>query len=1174
MKNALKKVLSFTLTLALVFSLIPAGTVVTNAADLIMDSDGLTASTSGDATWTGGGSSASGTVTGTTTLSIFTSAKSGTLTFKNNKSAAAKITFDYNITKNTGSVTVGSSTITGSGSYSGEIASGGTLAVKITSGKGSGNTTAISITNITLFIDVEATATFAAVENGTYTVDGAQISTDTVKTQSAAIAYALSATPASGYKFLGWYSSSANDYLSTSSTVNVNVDANTTIYPVFVSAATSVFKVGSAYYYDLNEANAAAASGSNKTIVVFNGGTLPAGNYEISSGVKLLVPYDAAHTESFNETPNLVNARLGNAWKKPTMYSNLTIGDGAVVKCYGQINVNSQMFVETSSYTSTTTGAYGALDITANGQLVLESGATLYAYGYMGGEGTVEAKSGSKVYQMMQLADWRGGSISSGWEGNFGGNSFLFSQYYLQNIEACLKVYSGATMYAVTGLTVASPSVVSKQVSAAIIGVDSGLFRMMAENTGDYVTLKYDAATDRMNLNLYGDITTQNIAMSVSMGLGMGVDMDTANYILPLPMNYTVNVHSGSNASFIQNFKILPGTEIYVQEGANVTVSSTGSVYLYDADDWNSGKYIISGTIRQLKYVHSRKAAPVTRTVNKDALLCVDGTFNAQGPVYSTKHTANGGTAVITGNGTITFAKHGTLNLLESNNNAETGTTITCVPALGNIAGHDGFNSFATGTYYGENGVWYQYKLENEGFTVQSGGHQDGNMVYVGTTKDSAAVNLVMNTTYPCVQLTGVTSTNDGNGTYTVTAIAENAKMIAKEHTVEVYQQAVEAGCVASGSTAGTKCSVCGLILTEPTVIPALNHTYGEWVATTPGSCTTNGVDTRTCTRCGDTETRDVVAPGHSYVKIPAVAPTCDTTGLTEGEHCEICGQISIAQDEVAALGHSYDNGVVTTQPTCTDAGVKTYTCQVCNDAYTEDVAPLGHIEETLAAVAATCEAEGLSEGTKCTRCDLVLVEQTVVPAKGHNIMERVTVEATCTTAGSLMRRCRNGCGLNETVSIPATGHTDADANDVCDTCSEVLVVLEGEENTEVIYESKVVYTTETLINNPEDLIVDGETYITEVVASVKTDDGVVNYGTGTVITAVVGGETLTFTLVVAGDLNGDGVCDVLDAAMTANYSTNISTPTELEVYAATGSDTATAITVDDYAQIVNKAIA
>ncbi len=82
-------------------------------------------------------------------------------------------------------------------------------------------------------------------------------------------------------------------------------------------------------------------------------------------------------------------------------------------------------------------------------------------------------------------------------------------------------------------------------------------------------------------------------------------------------------------------------------------------------------------------------------------------------------------------------------------------------------------------------------------------------------------------------------------------------------------------------------------------------HSFGEWTVTTAPTCTEAGVETRTC-ECGETETREIAALGHTEEIIPAVEATCTETGLTEGVKCAVCGEILVAQEVVPALGHDW----------------------------------------------------------------------------------------------------------------------------------------------------------------------------------------------------------------------------------------------------------------------------
>lgn len=127
------------------------------------------------------------------------------------------------------------------------------------------------------------------------------------------------------------------------------------------------------------------------------------------------------------------------------------------------------------------------------------------------------------------------------------------------------------------------------------------------------------------------------------------------------------------------------------------------------------------------------------------------------------------------------------------------------------------------------------------------------------------------------------------------------------------------------------------------------------------------------------------------------VDPTCTTAGSYDTvTRCTVCNEIiSSVHTDVDALGHSYDEGVVTTKPDCENAGVKTFTCGVCGDTYTEAVDALGHTEVEIPAVEATCTTAGSTVGVKCSVCDAVITAPQTVEALGHNY-----VDGTCSVCG------------------------------------------------------------------------------------------------------------------------------------------------------------------------------
>lgn len=244
-------------------------------------------------------------------------------------------------------------------------------------------------------------------------------------------------------------------------------------------------------------------------------------------------------------------------------------------------------------------------------------------------------------------------------------------------------------------------------------------------------------------------------------------------------------------------------------------------------------------------------------------------------------------------------------------------------------------------------------------------------------------------------------------------------------HKEEVIQ-AVNPTCEKTGLTEGVKCSVCGEILKEQKAVPATGHSYGEWTVTENATCVKEGKETKTCTKCGDVQTRSMAKTAHTEVSIPGTEPTCTQPGLTDGSKCSVCGKI-LKEQEVTkpATGHVYGEWTVVEEATCTKNGTKTATCTKCGDVKKENIPAIGHKEEVIPEVAPTCGKAGLTEGLKCSVCGEILKKQTEKPATGKHKYSayKITKAATALRTGSKMRIC-SVCNKKETASIkklPAT---------------------------------------------------------------------------------------------------------------------------------------------------------
>ena len=160
--------------------------------------------------------------------------------------------------------------------------------------------------------------------------------------------------------------------------------------------------------------------------------------------------------------------------------------------------------------------------------------------------------------------------------------------------------------------------------------------------------------------------------------------------------------------------------------------------------------------------------------------------------------------------------------------------------------------------------------------------------------------------------------------------------------------------------------------------------------------------------------------------------PTCTKKGYTT-HTCELCGY-SYKDTYVNALGHSWNEGVVTKEPTEETAGIRTYTCATCAETKTEEIPVLEHThhyEETV--TAPTCTEQGYTTHT-CACGDNYT--DTYVEPLGHSYGEWMEATApTCTESGLQRRDCAN-CDSYEVEELPAAGHSHA-AVVTLPTCTE-----------------------------------------------------------------------------------------------------------------------------------------
>lgn len=856
MKSTLKRFLSLVLCMCMVMALLPNVTMTAFAATsgtvtgLTDENIGLSFEGDADDAWSANGTSIIGAATSTGGTCGDTSYKS-TLTITNKKSTTATLSFDYSIEQNSGKIQVDGAEVSSGASFTKELAANEAVKVYIESGSTSA-ATKITLTNVVLVSDVNATATFVPAENGTYTVDGKLITEKYSNTQSSMTAYQVVATPADGYQFMGWYDVSNEKYISTSAKAALNIENDCTITARFASKTAALFETGGQRFADLNEAVAYAQTNGQSKITLATNGSI-SGTYTIPTGITLLIPFDEAGT-LYTDAPAAIRTT-----PKSKPFRTLTMSEGTSITVNGAISLGGRYFAAGGGQQGRPVGDYGYIKMADNSSITVKNSGKLYAWGFISGSGSVLAESGATVYEFYQIADFRGGSASS----NMGNKVFPFSQYFVQNIEVPLTLNAGANEIVFSGVFAMKTTYTT---AINFIG-DTGMFKV---ESGSF-TKDYDEKTDRLVFTVNGEAALNTLSLTLA-----GMDVDSASYVLPITNNITINIQSG-NATINQDAALLAGVEVNIAEGAGLTVANGKNIYFYDSDEWNSDNFVWGPC--KFKSVAYAPGKAYNRSNNDlvDAKMDVNGSVTAIGAIYTTK----GGADICSSNGTGKYIQQGTPG-------TETET--------------------------------YQYNADSNAVTIPI-----------------TAAKL-----------------HNSDGSYTETATANAGDVI--------------------------------------------NYVNGVWGGT---PCAHENTELRN-----------------------AKEATCTEPGYTGDTYCKDCGEKIGTGTAIPAKGHSWNEGKITTAPTCENAGVKTYTCTVCNATKTKAINATGHTPVEVAEQPATCTEAGHTAGVKCSVCGATISGIEVIPATGHKPEIRNAVEATLTTPGYTGDTCCSVCNelLKQGTDIPKTG--------------------------------------------------------------------------------------------------------------------------------------------------------
>ena len=406
----------------------------------------------------------------------------------------------------------------------------------------------------------------------------------------------LTATPntAQGYVFQGWYSIDSEGNKTSISTnpelILTNIAQDTTYYANFTLSLTEADKFVVGGYIPcstLDEAIVTATSMPNKVIRQVNDYTVPAGNYTIPQGVTLLIPFDEEQEDPY------INIERTDEEAVPTgAYRTLTLAAGAHLNVYGTIEVSGMQSTGTKDVGGDVgvgcpaAPTYGLMILNEGSSITLNNGSIFRAWGFVQGQGEIDARRGSTVREQFQMMDWRGFELTSRM---FNSHKVLpLTQYFIQNIESPTIYHPGAKLLTCAGIraTVSGfPLPISAQMdTVGVIGAryndsniedDAAIFLMDNEDDSEdtWVRKYYDPTTDRQvyEVNNAAYLGSLELTFRTAFLGGFEKTVNSCEYVLPITNNFKIHLLNGELA-VTQHTVMLPGSEIELDKKSTVFI--------------------------------------------------------------------------------------------------------------------------------------------------------------------------------------------------------------------------------------------------------------------------------------------------------------------------------------------------------------------------------------------------------------------------------------------------------------------------------------------------------------------------------------------------------------------------------------------------------------------------
>ena len=423
-----------------------------------------------------------------------------------------------------------------------------------------------------------------------------------------------------------------------------------------------------------------------KTIIMRENCTLNGGKYTIPQYTTLVIPYSADQSMAH---PHVELEKDDN--EPEGAYRTLTLQNGAHIDIYGALEIGGKMTGGASAaqgelgIARPSAPRYGLLTMGSGTSITLCDNASLNAWGFVQGAGTIDVRRGATIREMFQINDWKGYSATTAMvrssSVDYTYKVLPVNQYFIQNVEVKTTYRPGSRLLGQVTVKLENlPNPVGFN-DVGIIGVkysaaekaayaeknpgkelkdDVAIFLMDNEDTSEdtWVCKSYDVANDIQLYEVNNSAHLGSLLMTIDMTdihSSLYIDADSREFVLPITNNFKIHLLYG-NLYVTQDTELLPGAEIKINKKGTLTINQNWdetkqkwipqTLYLYDKDQW--GTYVYKnkegdgynfGYASRIRYRHGGLVKERTLTPEGlgDAKLTVHGTVDVQGYLKTTQ---------------------------------------------------------------------------------------------------------------------------------------------------------------------------------------------------------------------------------------------------------------------------------------------------------------------------------------------------------------------------------------------------------------------------------------------------------------------------------------------------------------------------------------------------------